>query len=68
MTSANIEDMKARVKQAAGSLTDDDKLKRRGKRKGKRDHAAASVKKAVDKASDKIQAGVEAVKDRFDRN
>jgi len=54
--SAKAEDLKGRAKEAAGSLTNDDDLKR----EGKIDQASASVK---DKASD----AVDAVKDKVDR-
>ena len=49
------DDLKGRAKEAAGDLTDDDKLKR----EGKVDRAAANVKEkakeAVDKVRDKVQ-------------
>lgn len=47
----NKDDAKGRVKEAAGSLTGDDDLKR----EGKVDKAAGSVKGAVDKVSDKAK-------------
>ena len=43
--------MKGRVKEAAGALTDDKKLKR----EGKMDQAAGKVKNAVGKAVDKTK-------------
>lgn len=48
MTDKKIDEGKGRVKEAAGSLTDDDKLKN----EGKADRAASSAKDKVDKAAD----------------
>jgi uncharacterized protein YjbJ (UPF0337 family) len=45
------EELKGRVKEAAGAITDDDKLRR----EGKADQAAGKVKQAVDKAVDKTK-------------
>ena len=42
---------RARAKEAAGSLTDDDKLKR----EGQADQAKASLKDSVDKVADKAK-------------
>jgi len=50
------EDLKGRAKEAAGSLTDDDDLRR----EGKVDQASAKVK-------DKAEDAVDAVKDKVDR-
>ena len=47
----NIDEAKGRTKQAAGDLTDDDKLKR----EGKIDRAVSSVKDKVDDAADKVK-------------
>lgn len=47
----NADDMKGRAKEAAGSLTDDDDLKR----EGKADRATGKVKDVVDSASDKVK-------------
>jgi uncharacterized protein YjbJ (UPF0337 family) len=51
---ANTDDMKGRMKEAAGDLTDDDDLKR----EGKTDQLGAEVKdkanKVVDKAKDMV--------------
>ena len=46
-----IDEAKGRVKRAAGELTGDEKLKR----KGTIDKAAGKAKKAVDKAADKAK-------------
>jgi len=50
------EDLKGRAKEAAGSLTDNDDLRR----EGKVDQASAKVK-------DKAEDAVDAVKDKVDR-
>lgn len=48
MTDKNVDEAKGRVKEAAGSLSGDDSLKR----EGKTDRAASSAKGKVDKAKD----------------
>ena len=50
-----MDELKGRVKEAAGSLTDDKELKR----EGKTDQAAASVKDAVGNAVDSVKDKVE---------
>jgi uncharacterized protein YjbJ (UPF0337 family) len=50
MADKHIDEGKGRVKEAAGSLTDDKSLKN----EGKVDQAKASVKDKVDKAADKL--------------
>lgn len=47
----NMDDMKGRVKEAAGDLTDDDDLKR----EGKIDRASGAVKDKVGDAADKAK-------------
>ena len=54
MTDPKVDEAKGRVKEAAGSLTDDKKLKN----EGKADRAASSFKEKVDHA-------VDAAKDKF---
>ena len=49
--SEETDEMKGRVKEAAGDLTDDEKLKR----EGKVDRAASTVKKKVDQVADKVK-------------
>jgi uncharacterized protein YjbJ (UPF0337 family) len=49
--SGKADEMKGRVKEAAGAMTDDDKLRR----EGKVDQAAGKTKQAVDKAVDKVK-------------
>jgi uncharacterized protein YjbJ (UPF0337 family) len=59
----NQDEVKGRIKEAAGDLTDNDRLKR----EGKADQASGKVKDAADKAKDKFDDAVDAVKDRIDR-
>ena len=55
-----FDEAKGRAKEAAGSLTDDDDLKR----EGKADRAAGTVKGAVENVKDKINDTVDKVRDR----
>lgn len=48
---ATTDDLKGRAKQAAGDLTDNDKLKN----EGRTDRAAGKAKDTVDKAADKVK-------------
>jgi uncharacterized protein YjbJ (UPF0337 family) len=50
----NKDDAKGRLKEAAGSLTGDDDLKR----EGKVDKTSGAVKDGLDKASDKVKDAV----------
>jgi uncharacterized protein YjbJ (UPF0337 family) len=50
MSDKNVDETKGRVKEAAGSLTDDKSLKN----EGKVDQAKSSVKDGVDKVADKV--------------
>jgi uncharacterized protein YjbJ (UPF0337 family) len=54
MGDGTADDVKGRVKEAAGDLTDDQGLKN----EGKVDRATGSVKDAVDDASDKAKDAV----------
>jgi uncharacterized protein YjbJ (UPF0337 family) len=54
MGDGTTDDVKGRVKEAAGDLTDDQGLKN----EGKVDRATGSVKDAVDDASDKAKDAV----------
>ena len=47
----NMDDLKGRVKEAAGDLTDDDELKR----EGKVDQASGAVKDKVGDVADKVK-------------
>ena len=60
----NLDKAKGRVKQAAGDLTDDDRLKN----EGKADELAGKVKGAVDSLRDKAEDAIDKVKDRVDQN
>jgi uncharacterized protein YjbJ (UPF0337 family) len=51
MSDGTMDDAKGRVKQAAGDLTDNDRLKN----EGRVDRAAGSVKDAVGDAADKVK-------------
>lgn len=61
---SEIDDAKGRVKEAAGDLTDNDKLKR----EGKGDQAGAKVKEFAEDAKDKIGDAVDAVKDKLHKD
>jgi uncharacterized protein YjbJ (UPF0337 family) len=52
--SGTTDKAKGRVKEAAGALTDDEKLRR----EGKLDQAAGKVKDAADKVVDKVREAV----------
>lgn len=60
----NLDKAKGRVKQAAGDLTDDDRLKN----EGKGDELAGKVKGAVDTLRDKADDAIDKIKERADRN
>lgn len=60
MGKEKVEDLKGRVKEAAGDLTDDEQLER----EGKVDQASANVKEKIGDASEKAEEGVEKVKDK----
>ena len=62
MADGRSDQIKGRVKQAAGDLTDDDDLKR----SGERDEAGGKVKEAVENAADKIAEGIDRAKERVD--
>lgn len=49
--SGKTDEMKGRVKEAAGAMTDDDRLRR----EGKSDQAVGKAKQAVDKVADKTK-------------
>jgi len=51
MANEKMEDMKGRVKEAAGDLTDDDELKQ----EGKVDQASAAVKDKIGDVADKVK-------------
>lgn len=61
---SNIDDAKGRVKEAAGDLTDNDRLKR----EGKVDQAGAKVKEFVEDVKEKVEGAVDEVKDKISKH
>ena len=61
---SNADDLKGRVKEAAGDLTDNERLKR----EGKADQIEGKIKDMVDEARDKIEDAVDKVRDKIDRH
>jgi uncharacterized protein YjbJ (UPF0337 family) len=61
---SNTDDIKGRVKEAAGDLTDNDRMKR----EGKADQIEGKVKDLVDDARDKIGDAVDKVREKLDRD
>jgi uncharacterized protein YjbJ (UPF0337 family) len=57
------DDLKGRAKEAAGDLTDNDRLKR----EGKSDRAAGTVKDKLGKVKEKGEEVIDKAKDRFQR-
>lgn len=55
MSDKNADEAKGRVKEAAGSLSDDDSLKR----EGKVDRTKSSVKGKVDKVADGVKSALD---------
>lgn len=53
--SGTSDEIKGRIKEAAGAIMDDDKLRR----EGKLDQAAGKVKQTVEKVVDKINAAAQ---------
>jgi uncharacterized protein YjbJ (UPF0337 family) len=60
----NKDQLKGRVKEAAGDLTDDDELKA----EGKKDRAAGTIKEKADEVKDKVGDAVDAVRDKLSRD
>ncbi|MEY2434917.1 MAG: hypothetical protein QOC92_4642 [Acidimicrobiaceae bacterium] len=60
---SNIDDAKGRVKEAAGDLTDDDRLKR----EGKTDQVGAKVKDFVEDVQEKVEGAVDDVKEKISK-
>jgi len=58
-----IDDLKGRAKEAAGDLTENDRLQR----EGKTDRAAGKVKDKIEDAKDWVEDKVDAVKDKSKR-
>ncbi len=61
---SNTDDLKGRAKEAAGDLTDNDRLKR----EGKADQIEGKVKDLVDDARDKVEDVIDSVKDKLHRD
>lgn len=61
MSSGKSDEMKGRVKEAAGALGDDEELRQ----EGKDDQTAGKAKQAVEKAADAVKDGVDAVRDKL---
>jgi uncharacterized protein YjbJ (UPF0337 family) len=59
MASGKSDDVKGRLKEAAGVLTGDKKMQR----EGKADQVAGKVKKAVEKVKDKADQAIDELKD-----
>ena len=59
MSDKNVDEAKGRVKEAAGSLTDDDKLKR----EGSADQTKSSLKNAVDNVADTAKDALDGNRD-----
>jgi uncharacterized protein YjbJ (UPF0337 family) len=55
--SGKMDEVKGRVKEAAGAMTDDDKLRR----EGKNDQATGKVKQAIDKTAKKVKDAADKV-------
>ena len=54
-----MDELKGRAKEAAGAITDNDKLRR----EGEADQAVGKVKQAVEKVVDKVNKTVERARD-----
>lgn len=59
----DLDQAKGRIKQAAGDLTGDERLRR----EGTRDEAAGKVKEGVERASDRLEDAVDDLTGRDDR-
>jgi uncharacterized protein YjbJ (UPF0337 family) len=59
-TGAKAEELKGRVKEATGDLTDDDDLRRQGKA----DQMSGKAKQKVEHTKDKVEEGIDRVKDK----
>jgi uncharacterized protein YjbJ (UPF0337 family) len=52
-----VDEIKGRVKEAAGAMTDDDRLRQ----EGQVDQAKGKVKQSIDKAADKVKDAIDQV-------
>jgi uncharacterized protein YjbJ (UPF0337 family) len=64
MSDGTTDDLKGRVKEAAGDLTDDKDLKN----EGKTDRASGKVKDAIDDVKDKADDVVDSIKDKLHKD
>ena len=64
MSDGTTDDIKGRVKEAAGDLTDDKDLKH----EGQADRAAGKVKDAIDDVQDKAEDFVDKAKDKLSKD
>jgi uncharacterized protein YjbJ (UPF0337 family) len=62
--SSQFDEVKGRVKEAAGDLTDNDELKR----EGKADQAGSKAKKVAEDVKQAIDDGIDALKDKYVRD
>ncbi len=60
---SDFDQAKGKIKQAAGVLTDDDKLRAQGEN----DEKAGKVKEVIETGKDKLDDAVDAVKDRLNK-
>jgi uncharacterized protein YjbJ (UPF0337 family) len=60
----NADQAKGRIKQAAGDLTDDPKLRK----EGLRDEQAGKAKEMIREGKDKLEDAVDSVRDKMDRD
>ena len=58
--SGKTDELKGRAKEAAGAITDDDRLRR----EGKTDQAAGKIKQRIEKAIDNAKRGINDLKER----
>lgn len=58
MSDSKSDEIKGRAKEAVGSITDDDELRR----EGRDDQRAASVKDAAQKGADKVKDAVDKIR------
>jgi uncharacterized protein YjbJ (UPF0337 family) len=64
MKDSDLDQAKGRIKQAAGDLTGDDRLKR----DGRADETAGKVKDGLDTAADKLRDAVDSAKDKLQQH
>jgi uncharacterized protein YjbJ (UPF0337 family) len=60
--SGEFDQVKGRVKQGVGALTDDERLER----EGERDEVAGKAKEKIDEAGDAVKRAVEKVREKLD--